>query len=76
MKTPTDRAHIKSKGAGGSMAANNLVPLCRQHHIEQHTCGWSQFVIRHPQLIEPLARKGWALKEEFGILRLKYDTEV
>jgi hypothetical protein len=31
---PSDNAHIKSRGAGGSF--RDVVPLCRNHHQEHH----------------------------------------
>lgn len=72
---PTDRAHIKSKGAGGSMEDHNLVNLCRTHHREQHQHGWSLFLDRHPAVWIELQRKGWEMKEVFGIKKLFHKGE-
>lgn len=41
---PTDPAHVTSVGAGGDDVAVNVMPLCRQHHTEQHSKGWSHMV--------------------------------
>jgi 5-methylcytosine-specific restriction endonuclease McrA len=40
--SPADAAHVKSRGAGGGWY-QNLVPLCRKHHTEQHTIGIKTF---------------------------------
>ena len=41
----TQAAHVRSRGAGGK--ADVLVPLCVQHHTEQHTVGIRTFESRH-----------------------------
>ena len=38
-----DPAHIKTKGSGGDDIPENLVPLARRFHTEQHTIGWRRF---------------------------------
>ncbi len=38
-KRPVDPHHIRSRGAGGGDELENLLPLCRQHHVEWHTIG-------------------------------------
>lgn len=40
-RTPSEAAHVKSRGAGGTW--QDLVPLCRDHHREQHTMGIDTF---------------------------------
>lgn len=42
---PSDPAHVKSRGAGGTAA--DIVPLCRAHHMEQHAIGVTTFGRRH-----------------------------
>jgi len=39
---PVDAAHVRTRGASGG-EYDNLVPLCRHHHIEQHTIGIHTF---------------------------------
>lgn len=45
-KRPTDRAHITSRGAGGSDEPKNIMWLCREHHRLQHQIGIKTFVQR------------------------------
>lgn len=37
---PSDPAHVRSRGAGGS-DRGNVIPLCRRCHIQQHAKGWA-----------------------------------
>ena len=66
-----DRAHIKSKGSGGSMDESNLLLLCRMCHREQHAYGWNRFIAEHPGFDLVLAEKGFEICEEFGIKKLR-----
>lgn len=43
--TPSDPAHVRSRGAGGGRF--DIVPLCRAHHQEQHQHGIQTFAARH-----------------------------
>lgn len=43
---PSEAAHLKSRGAGGGWR-ENVVPLCRKHHAEQHRHGIKSFDVRH-----------------------------
>jgi hypothetical protein len=56
---PVDPAHIRSRGAGGPDVPQNLVPLCRKHHSEQHQMGWAKFTLHYPQVWEAMVKKGW-----------------
>jgi hypothetical protein len=38
---PSEAAHVRSRGAGGTW--EDLVPLCRDHHREQHQVGIQTF---------------------------------
>ena len=44
---PVDVHHIKSVGSGGSDHINNLMPLCRTHHIEIHKIGRLTFMEKY-----------------------------
>ena len=74
-KAKTDKAHIKSKGAGGTMDDWNIVPLCRFHHQIQHAYGWAKFLDANPDARTALEQKGWKIEEEFGVRRLRRDSE-
>jgi hypothetical protein len=40
-RTPSEAAHVRSRGAGGTW--RDIVPLCRDHHREQHAIGIQTF---------------------------------
>lgn len=40
-RTPIDCAHVTSRGAGGG--PEDIVPMCRHHHAEQHAMGIETF---------------------------------
>ena len=45
--SPSDIAHVTSRGAGGDDTPENMIyGLCRQHHTEQHAKGWSAIMRR------------------------------
>jgi len=47
--------HIKSRGAGGTTDANNMLQLCYDCHIRIHQIGESKFVQLWPQLYNRIA---------------------
>jgi hypothetical protein len=58
-----DPAHIKTKGSGGDDIENNLMPLCRKHHSEQHATGIVSFINKYPSVKLYIEMKGWRLAE-------------
>lgn len=54
-----DKAHIKSKGSGGSMDPLNILHLCRWCHRTQHQIGWKKFSERYPSVLEMLDERGF-----------------
>jgi hypothetical protein len=74
-KAETDKAHIRSKGAGGTMDDWNIVRLCRFHHQIQHAYGWAKFLDANPDARSALEQKGWKIEEEFGVRRIRRDSE-
>ncbi len=40
--------HVKSRGAGGGDTADNLMPLCAEHHREIHQIGPSGMGEKYP----------------------------
>ena len=54
-KAPSDNAHVRSRGAGGTW--RDVVPLCPDHHSEQHRVGWDTFRARYPRDYEALAER-------------------
>lgn len=72
--TPSDPAHIRSVGASGDDAWENILPLARGCHIRQHTLGWVRFAKMHPGVMMALTLRGWILVEETGRTRLTKKT--
>lgn len=68
-KRGSDPAHVRSRGSGGDDVADNLVPLCREHHTIQHAIGWSRFVERFPTVGLDLVVKGWAITADGRLAR-------
>ncbi len=55
----SDKAHIISRGAGGSDEDYNIILLCRTHHSNQHYIGWKQFSIMFPCIESELIKRGF-----------------
>jgi len=48
MSVPSDPDHVTSRGAGGSDVAENVWPLCREHHVERHAKGIGHMIRTYP----------------------------
>lgn len=53
-----DLHHIKSRKSGGSDCTNNLLELCRAHHVEIHQIGRTTFIKKY-RLEYLMNEKGW-----------------
>ena len=53
-RRPAEASHIKSVGAGGGDTEDNVIPLCRKHHVEWHGAGRETMPKRYPRLAERL----------------------
>lgn len=53
------------------MDAENIMHLCRMHHIESHRIGIVTFVKRYPQIERLLSSKGWSVVDELGQQKLR-----
>jgi hypothetical protein len=50
-------AHIRSRGAGGSDSADNILVLCHQCHIAtQHQEGWDALLLKAPHLTQKVRK--------------------
>lgn len=58
-KRPVDVCHIKSRGSGGTDEMYNLMPLCRDHHIEQHKIGIITFFKKYSTVNFYMKSIGW-----------------
>lgn len=47
LKIPSDPDHVTTRGAGGGDTADNVWPLCREHHNERHNKGLSHMVNKY-----------------------------
>lgn len=57
--TLVDPAHVRTRGAVGDVDVDNVVPLCRVHHTEQHNIGIHTFQSKHGIDMEAEAKKVW-----------------
>lgn len=69
-RTPTDPCHIRTFGASGVDAEWNFMPLCREHHDEQHRIGWYRFTKKYLAAGAVFTAKGWVLLEVNGQYKL------
>ena len=56
-----DVAHIKTRGSGGDNNLWNIMPLCRNHHQEQHNVGLVTFSQKYLGVSTYLQDNGWEL---------------
>lgn len=56
-----DRAHIKTKGSGGSFDDWNIMLLCRFCHQEQHKIGIITFIEKYDSVKTYVESKGWEI---------------
>ena len=47
---PSDPHHWKSVKSGGHDVEGNILPTCRQHHVEVHTIGRETFLKKYPHI--------------------------
>lgn len=71
-RRPVDPAHIKSRGSGGPDTVDNVVPLCRQHHSEQHQKGFAWMMRNYSLFYFEMRNLGWSVIERFGEERLHH----
>lgn len=66
-----EQAHAKSRAAGGTW--EDTLPLCRDHHREQHDIGLLTFERKHGvdlRLIARMVQRAWADQQQFpGVAR-------
>lgn len=65
-----DRCHIKTAKTGGTFDDDNILLLCRNDHVRQHSLGFVRFIYRYPHLAKILKQKGWELENVFGVVKL------
>jgi len=69
-KTNVDRCHIKTKGSGGGDDEQNIILLCREHHVEQHKIGIITFIEKHPDVKTYVEQNGWQIDNVNSFKRL------
>jgi len=62
-----DLHHLKSRKSGGPDTENNLIELCREHHVAIHSLGRTTFIKIH-KLEDVMIDKGWELINNKWIL--------
>ena len=65
-----DRAHVKSRGSGGTWDDDNILILCRRCHQMQHYYGFKKFSEVYPNIARILDEKGWEFKDILGVIKL------
>jgi len=53
---PSDVHHLTTRGAGGNDTLENLLVLCRKHHVEIHQVGLTKFSWKYPKFKEWLTK--------------------
>lgn len=66
-----DLDHIKTRGSGGTDEDWNLWALCRNCHQARHRMGIGTFVSKYPQAERYLFVRGWEVKIENGVKKLR-----
>ncbi len=66
-----DRAHLKTRAAGAGWEEHEFIRICRACHTAQGQIGWKRFTERYPSLLAELEAKGWVLKQEFSVWKLR-----
>jgi 5-methylcytosine-specific restriction endonuclease McrA len=69
-KINPDRAHVKTRGSGGGDEEWNIMPLCREHHVEQHKIGIVTFAEKYKAVKAYLEKHGWTIIEDPGRKKL------
>lgn len=67
---PADRAHLRTRARGAGWEPHEWIPLCRRHHVEQGTIGWSKFCEKYPRVMQAIDERGWEIGVFFGVRRL------
>lgn len=67
VNTLVDKAHIRSRGAGGSNEWDNILLLCRECHQFQHKEGWPAFARKYPDIVYDLDVRGWEIRSLGGL---------
>lgn len=55
---PSDLDHVTTRGAGGKDIPENLIPLCRVHHVERHSTGWGHMIRKYIGVKKWMERNG------------------
>lgn len=63
-----DPCHLKTRGSGGDDSFENVIPLCRRHHVEQGQIGFKRFCDKFPAVLSQIEARGWIL-DDLGRLR-------
>ncbi len=58
-RTGVDYHHIKTRKSGGGDDYQNLIPLCREHHVMVHTEGMNRLAAKYFKVKKWLGNNGW-----------------
>lgn len=65
-----EACHVRSRGAGGSNDAYNIIYMCHVSHQAQHRWGWKKFLEKYPSVKDELTSRGWVIEEVLGRYKL------
>lgn len=74
-RTPSDPAHIRSRGAGGPDELWNLMPLSRSMHSLQHRLGWKRMSEKFVGVSVYLKTAGWTIDETGKLHHSKLEVQ-
>lgn len=66
-----DMCHIRTRGAGSGNEWWEYLYMCREHHQQQGSWGWNKFLGAYPNMGIELLKRGWELRNEFGVMKLR-----
>lgn len=64
--SPCDPCHLKTVGSGGDDTEENVVPMCRRHHSEQHNLGIKSFYDKYFLFRLAVKERGLKFENVFG----------
>lgn len=64
-----DPCHIQTYAVSREDRPDNLIPMCRKHHVEQGQIGWRKFCEKFPGVLIAINFKGWVIEPDGKVRR-------
>ena len=65
-----DPCHLRTYGATREDDPENIVPMCRRHHVQQGAEGFKKMSIKYPRFERELNARGFFIEQVFGVWKL------